>query len=116
MSARSGTANRRAAEPCDMAPSRDGKKLFVIGSERRVELVKYDLKSRRFEPYLSGISAEGVSFSKDGQWEAYASTPEGTLWRSKLDGSDRMRITLRGCTLITPLVCGRNSDCVSSSN
>jgi Tol biopolymer transport system component len=80
----------------DVAPSRDGKKLFTIGSERRVELVKYDRKSSRFEPYLSGISAEGVSFSRDGQWVAYASTPEGTLWRSRLDGSDRLRITLPG--------------------
>lgn len=46
------------------------KKLFAIGSDRLVQLVKYDLKSHEFQPYLSGISAEGVSFSRDGQWVA----------------------------------------------
>jgi Tol biopolymer transport system component len=51
------------------------------------------LKSGRFEPYLGGISAEYVSFSKDGQWVAYVSFPEGTLWRSKMDGSERLQLT-----------------------
>ena len=42
---------------------------------------------------LRGISAEFVSFSRDGQWVAYVSYPEGTLWRSKLDGSSRLQLT-----------------------
>ncbi len=74
-------------------PSRDGKKLFVVGGEVRGELVAYDAKSQRWFPYLSGISAEGVSFSRDGQWVAYVTFPEGILWRSKLDGSERMQLT-----------------------
>ena len=74
-------------------PSTDGKKLFVIGRTVRGELTRYDLKSGRFEPYLGGISAEYVSFSKDGQWVAYVSFPEGTLWRSKMDGSERLQLT-----------------------
>ena len=37
--------------------SRDGKKLFVIGKQRRAELVRYDAKSGNFVPYLGGISA-----------------------------------------------------------
>jgi eukaryotic-like serine/threonine-protein kinase len=55
--------------------------------------VRYDPESKQFVPYLSGISAEGVSFSKDGQWVAYTSYPEGTLWPSKVDGSDRLQLT-----------------------
>jgi eukaryotic-like serine/threonine-protein kinase len=74
-------------------PSTDGKKLFVIGRTVRGELTRYDLKSGRFEPYLGGISAEYVSFSMDGQWVAYVSFPEGTLWRSKMDGSERLQLT-----------------------
>jgi Tol biopolymer transport system component len=74
-------------------PSTDGKRLFVIGRTVRGELTRYDLKSGRFEPYLGGISAEYVSFSKDGQWVAYVSFPEGTLWRSKMDGSERLQLT-----------------------
>jgi len=56
-------------------------------------LVRYDSKSKQFLPYLSGISAEGVSFSRDGQWVTYTAYPEGTLWRSKVDGSDRLQLT-----------------------
>ena len=73
--------------------STDGKKLFVVGRTVRGELTRYDLKSGRFESYLGGISAEYVSFSKDGQWVAYVSFPEGTLWRSKMDGSERLQLT-----------------------
>jgi serine/threonine protein kinase/Tol biopolymer transport system component len=74
-------------------PSKDGKKLFVMGALARGELARYDAKSGEFVPFLSGISAEGVSFSKDGQWVAYVSFPEGTLWTSKLDGSQRLQLS-----------------------
>jgi Tol biopolymer transport system component len=74
-------------------PGRDGKKLFVVGQSYRGELMRYDSKSGQFSPFLGGISAEYVSFSRDGQWVAYVSYPEGTLWRSKLDGSSRQQLT-----------------------
>jgi serine/threonine protein kinase/Tol biopolymer transport system component len=74
------------------AASLDGKKLFVIGEQRRGELVRFDVKSGQFVPYLSGVSAVGVSFSRDGKWVAYVAYPEGTLWRSKLDGSDKLQL------------------------
>ena len=73
-------------------PGKEGSKLFVIGEQRRGELVRYDSNTRRFVPYLSGISAEAVSFSKDGDWVAYVAYPEGTLWRSKVNGSQRLQI------------------------
>jgi len=74
-------------------PSRDGKKLFAIAGEAHGELVAYDQKSGQWTPYLSGISAEGVTFSSDRQWAAYVTFPEGILWRSKLDGSERMQLS-----------------------
>ena len=74
-------------------PSRDGKKLFVVGQTYRGELVRYDSKSQRLQPFLGGISAEFVDFSKDGQWVAYVSYREGTLWRSRVDGTDRLQLT-----------------------
>jgi eukaryotic-like serine/threonine-protein kinase len=75
-------------------PSKDGKKLFVVGTLARGELTRYDTRSAAFVPFLSGISADSVSFSKDGQWVAYVSFPEGTLWKSKLDGSQRIQLNL----------------------
>jgi eukaryotic-like serine/threonine-protein kinase len=76
-------------------PSNDGRRLFFLGAVARGELVRYDPKSNQLTPYLSGLSAEGVSFSRDGQWVAYIAFPEGTLWRSKTDGSERLQLTFR---------------------
>ena len=73
--------------------SADNKKVFVTGRTLRGELVRYDLKSGRLEPFLGGVSAEHVAFSNDGQWIAYVTYPEQTLWRSKVDGSERLQLT-----------------------
>jgi Tol biopolymer transport system component len=74
-------------------PSPDGRRLFVLGVQPRGELVRYDSTTGHFVPYLSGISAEHVDSSRDGQWIVYATYPEATLWRSKSDGSQRLQIT-----------------------
>jgi Tol biopolymer transport system component len=74
-------------------PSKDGKKLFVIGRTFRGELMRQNAKSRKFEPFMGGVSAEYTTFTRDGQWVAYVSYPDGTLWRSKLDGSERLQLT-----------------------
>jgi eukaryotic-like serine/threonine-protein kinase len=83
-------------------PSKDGKKLFVIASQLRAELVRYDFKSGEFLPYLGGISAGELDFSRDGKWVAYVSYPDDTLWRSKLDGSERLQLTYRPVRAATP--------------
>jgi Tol biopolymer transport system component len=74
-------------------PSVNGKKLFVIGSHPRSELVRYDLITRQFVFNLSGISADQVEYSRDGRWVTYVAFPEGTLWRSKSDGSEKLQLT-----------------------
>jgi Tol biopolymer transport system component len=74
-------------------PSKDGTKLYVVGTSIRGELLRYDAKSKQFAPFLGGISAEFVDFSRDGEWVTYVSYPEGTLWRSKVDGSERLQLT-----------------------
>jgi Tol biopolymer transport system component len=75
------------------SPSVDGKRLFVIGEQSRGELMRYDSESRQFVTFLSGISAEGLDFSRDGKWVAYVTFPEGVLWRSRVDGSERLQLT-----------------------
>ena len=72
---------------------RDGRQIFAIGAVPRGEVVRYESTSRQFVPYLSEISAEGLDFSRDGQWLTYVAYPEGTLWRSKVDGSERRQLT-----------------------
>jgi len=74
--------------------SPDGRRLFVIGQQLRGELERYDHRTEEFLPWLGGISASFVDFSRDGQWVAYVAYPEGTLWRSRVDGSERLQLTV----------------------
>src|SRR5208282_1122830 len=76
-----------------LSPSPDGKKLFVAGRQGRGELVRYDAQSHQFVPFLSGISAGELDFSRDGKWVTYVSYPDGALWRSRADGSDALQLT-----------------------
>jgi serine/threonine protein kinase len=73
-------------------PSRDGKKLFAQGWQPRGELLRYDAKSKQLAPYLSGISAMGLDFSRDGEWVAYNDASDGTMWRSKADGTQKLQL------------------------
>jgi serine/threonine protein kinase/Tol biopolymer transport system component len=74
-------------------PSTDGKKIYAVGLQPRAELVRYDAKSGQFLPYLEGASITDVSFSPDGQWLAYSTYPDGILWRSRVDGTQKLQLT-----------------------
>ncbi len=73
--------------------SPDGKTLYVIGEEPRGELQHYDSRIQQFVPYAGGISGEMADFSRDGKWMAYVAFPERDLWRSRLDGTERLQLT-----------------------
>jgi eukaryotic-like serine/threonine-protein kinase len=78
-------------------PSTDGKQIFVRTIQPRGQLVRFDAKSREFRPLFPGappgIQGTGVDFSRDGKWIAYMSYPDGSLWRSRPDGSQRSQLT-----------------------
>ncbi len=74
-------------------PSKDGKKIFAVGEQPRGELTRYDAKLHQSVPYLGGLSAEQVRFSRDGQWAAYVTYPDAILWRCKIDGTNRLQLT-----------------------
>jgi Tol biopolymer transport system component/DNA-binding winged helix-turn-helix (wHTH) protein len=82
--------------------SGDGKSLFVVGEEPRVELFRYDVQARRLDSYLGGLSAGPVDFSSDGKWMAYVSYPDMTLWRSRVDGSEKMQLTFPPVRVYAP--------------
>jgi len=77
----------------DPTPSLDGKNLFVIGQQRRFDLVGLNSKSKQFSIYLPGVSAGEADILPNGEWITYIAHPELTLWRSKLDGSSRTQLT-----------------------
>jgi len=73
--------------------SKDGEHIYAVGWTQRGELSIYDTQAATFRKYLNGISAGSTDFSRDGQWIAYVTEPQGNLWRSRLDGSERRQLT-----------------------
>jgi serine/threonine protein kinase/Tol biopolymer transport system component len=74
-------------------PSADGRRLYAVGELRRGELIRYDKRTEQWVSYLSRISAQLVNFSKDAEWITYVSYPDGNLWRSRVDGSQRLQLS-----------------------
>jgi len=85
-------------------PSPDGKQIFVLGTKQRGELVRYDIQSHEFRPFLSGISAINPTFSRDGKWVAYLSYPDHALWRSRSDGAERKQLTFPPTPVFCPSI------------
>jgi len=81
--------------------SRDGKTMFVNGQKSSGELVRCALGSGDCAPFLGGTDAWGVSFSRDGEWVAYT-LRDGTLWRSRADGTDKLQLTFPPLEVMLP--------------
>jgi Tol biopolymer transport system component/DNA-binding winged helix-turn-helix (wHTH) protein len=98
-----GLFRRQSGEPTQLAggpihwgrpiPSKDGTKIFAEGTLLRGELSRFDSKTRRFLPFLGGISAQEIVFSNDGKTVAYVTYPDGTLWKANRDGSRPVQLT-----------------------
>jgi Tol biopolymer transport system component len=74
-------------------PARDSKNLWAIGVQPAVDLVKYDARKKKYVPVIAGLSASDLEYSADGKWVAYVAIPEGTLWRARANGKDRLQLT-----------------------
>ena len=74
-------------------PSKDGKKLFVVGMTFRGELTAVDVKTGKPSLFLGGISADWIDASRDKKQVVYVSYPQGDLWKSNADGSNRVQLT-----------------------
>ena len=75
----------------EMSPN--GRKLYIIGQQLRGELNRYDARLNQFVPYLNGVSAEFVDFSRDGKWLAYVGFPDHLLWRCDVQGDHCLQLT-----------------------
>jgi Tol biopolymer transport system component len=76
--------------------------VYAFGEQAQGELVHYDSERREFTRYLGGISAEGVSFSRAGDYVAYSSYPQAELWRMRSDGTDRHQLTFAPMQAFAP--------------
>lgn len=77
----------------DLNFSPDGRTIFAAGQIFRAELVRCDPATHKTTPFLGGISAGDLAFSRDGKWVAYVTYPEEALWRSRIDGSEQLQLT-----------------------
>ena len=83
-------------------PTRDGRRLLVIAGQPRGENLRFDLGRREFAPYNAGGVAGWFGFSRDGKWVAYVQYPEGILWRSRVDSSERLQLTQPPLQILLP--------------
>ena len=100
---RTGLLQRKPAEPIQLTsgpirwdspiPSKDGKKIFARGTIPHGELLRFDAQSHQLQPFMGGMSSEGVAFSSDGKSIAYVNYPDGILWKANRDGSNPMQLT-----------------------
>jgi Tol biopolymer transport system component len=75
--------------------SPDGKKVLVISRVKQGELIRYDPTSRRIDPVLPGtlVDAAQGDVSSDGQWVTYIRPSDNTLWRARIDGTEKLQLT-----------------------
>jgi Tol biopolymer transport system component len=82
--------------------SADGRRIFFLGKLINGQLVRYDRKSNQWIPYLGGLAAMHLNFSRDGKWITYIRCPEGSLWRMASDGSERLQLTAPPLSALNP--------------
>ena len=76
------------------SPAGDNNTIWAIGVQPTGEAVKYDADKKTFAPLISGVSATDLDSSLDGAWFTYVAIPEGSLWRCRADGTDRLQLSL----------------------
>lgn len=75
------------------AVDRPNSRLYLLrNSSAQQELYLFDQRSRQFRPFLSGVSAYDVDFSRDGSRISYVRQPSYSLWVSAADGSSPKEI------------------------
>jgi Tol biopolymer transport system component len=73
-------------------PIRNGSRILAFGSRSEFEHERYGPDSRDHLPFLSGIRSLDLAISRDGNWVAIQGMPDRSLWRSKLDGTERVQL------------------------
>ena len=74
-------------------PSQTGSRVFAFNFRSRRELEKLDPRTMRTTTLSLDTHTEEASVSSDGEMVVYSDRPEGSLWRSRTDGSQRLRLT-----------------------
>jgi serine/threonine protein kinase/Tol biopolymer transport system component len=82
--------------------SADARHIFFLGKLVNGQLVRYDRKSNQWTPYLGGLAAMHLDFSRDGKWITYIRCPDASLWRMTSDGGERLQLTAPPLNALNP--------------
>jgi Tol biopolymer transport system component/DNA-binding winged helix-turn-helix (wHTH) protein len=74
-------------------PAQTGSRIFAFSFRSHRELAEMEPRTSRFSTLSVDANVEEASVSPDGQMVAYFDRPDGSLWRSRRDGSQRVRLT-----------------------
>ncbi len=74
-------------------PTQAGSRVFAFSFRSNRELQKFEPQSHRAESLILNANAELASVSPDGHLALYTDRPDGSLWRSSIDGAQRLRLT-----------------------
>jgi Tol biopolymer transport system component len=71
----------------------DAHTVLAIGAPSWGQLVRLDVATHKFLPYLLAVSGTWITFSPDRQSIAYVGFPDHKLWRSRADGHEKKQLT-----------------------
>lgn len=68
--------------------------IYFVGADVRIELLRAQPNSSAFIPLDENLSSAAFAgYSHDGRWVAWLNASDGSLWRSRIDGSERIELT-----------------------
>jgi Tol biopolymer transport system component/DNA-binding winged helix-turn-helix (wHTH) protein len=70
-----------------------GSRVFALGTHPQYQLFRFDARTGKSIRILEDAGATQVDYSPDGEWIVYALRQNGTLWKSRKDGSGRLELT-----------------------
>jgi Tol biopolymer transport system component len=74
-------------------PSHAGHDLFFLGVDNKTEMMQLGRDGHGLQPAPATFrNASGVEFSRDSGWVAWISSDDGSLWRSRSDGTERLQL------------------------
>jgi Tol biopolymer transport system component/DNA-binding winged helix-turn-helix (wHTH) protein len=83
-------------------PAQTGSRIFAFSFRSRRELEKLDPRTMRSATLSLDTHAEEADVSRDGEMVVYSDRPDGSLWRSRTDGSQRLRLTSAPLSGVVP--------------
>jgi Tol biopolymer transport system component/DNA-binding winged helix-turn-helix (wHTH) protein len=83
-------------------PAQTGSRIFAFSFRSRRELQKLDPRTMRSATLSLDTHAEQADVSRDGEMVVYSDRPDGSLWRSRTDGSQRLRLTSAPLSGVVP--------------